>query len=83
MKFICNEKQFDWDRATALYEIKIEHEFLVSEEEANDGLLQIKVLAAIQEIKEYLNSLDVNLKPIKRLKDPMIIDGEWENEVPE
>lgn len=83
MKFICNEKQFDWDRATALYEIKIEHEFLVSEEEAHDGLLQIKVLAAIQEIKEYLNSLDVNLKPIKRLKDPMIIDGEWENEVPE
>lgn len=80
MKFVFNEKHFDWDANTALYELKIEHQFLIKESEINEkgnAFLHQKVLQAIQEIKEYLNTLDVNLKPIKRFKDYMVIECEF------
>lgn len=88
MKFICNEKSFDWKAQAAIYEIKIQHEFYIQESEISkldlncknsfETLMRDRFNKALMEIKEYLNSLDYNLQPIKKLKDPSIIEGEFQ-----
>lgn len=87
MKFVCNEKGFDFKSQVAIYEIKIHHEFYIQESEISnlalncknsfETLMRSRFNKALMEIKEYLNSLDYNLQPIKKLKDPSIIEGEF------